>query len=149
VKKLQALTSYLIENGLTKSATLDSWIESGVFKPASKMLGSDGVTILYFEYTAVLSLEKYTGNAALLGATIASWHFNNAGKDDGNEVEFSADKDESGSFEIEITIDFEEQINAMPDPNGQLMFNGQRYQLEDPKLWVAEEFEVTASVKDQ
>ncbi len=149
MKKLQALTSYLIENGLTKSATLDSWVEGGVFTPASKVLGSDGIAILYFAYTAVLSLEGYKGNAALLGATIASWHFDNADRDDGRTVEFTADKDESGSFEIEINIDFEEKVNVIPDPNGQLMFKGQRYQLEDPELWVAEEFEVTASVKDQ
>ena len=141
MKKLKALTTHLINAGLAKASAMDSWIEGGLFKPTAKDVGT-GLLILHFEYKSVISLENFSGNAALLAAQVAVWMHENANTDDGDdpEVSFDADKNDSGLFDVELETHFSEPIQIIESANGPLMLNGKRYDIGDAEIWTAEEF---------
>lgn len=145
MKKLQALTQYLTDKGVTRFAMLDSWIEAGLFKPSARDEG-DGLAILDFEYKGVIHLENYSGSAAALSAHIAIWLLENAEDYDSQEVEFDADKTSDKHFDIEVAVQLCEQVKLVPDENGVFELAAVRYALGQGDLWVAEAFDLVGEV---
>lgn len=127
--KMQALASFLLQQNLFGAEQLDYWMENGTSEPASKRIGN-GLLLCRFKYDAVFSVERYSQDADLFLALLCVWLMeNDCNRDDLDlpppEVDVTPLDDFTVDLEIKIT--FDEGITVVPDDNGPILFNGNRY----------------------
>lgn len=152
-QKLQAITQFLQSRDYIKANKLNSWSEDPKVLSATKNNGNS-LTISRHEYTAVISIEHYSGSAEQLMADISTWLLDNDKERWNNDLDdptIEIDQP-TGSIQsrvdVELFIPFLEEVNIVPDPNGDISFRGDTWRLETQAepLWVAEEFELTAEI---
>lgn len=141
---LRALTAYLQEQNLVLPEQLDSWVDQVNLDLIWKPTGNGGMHMGDMRYRAVLVLERFAGNPALLMALVGSWlESNDPDRDDGMPVPaFAVEPLDNDLFDVELTIEFEEGQHLVEDPNGQIESGGKKYGLGQAELWVAEQGEV-------
>lgn len=145
MSKFAQLIRHLKSETLLNRCRYDAYIEAGHFSPSGKSLGN-AITLARIEYSGVLEIENYSGSAELLGAQISAWMIDNAGNYDDANFEFEADKVADGLFDVDISLRFCEDINIVPNDAGSILLSGKRYEIEEPELWVATEFAITAEL---
>jgi hypothetical protein len=144
VNLLRALTAYLQEQNLVLPEQLDSWVDQVNLDLIWKPTGNGGMHMGDMRYRAVLVLERFAGNPALLMALVGSWlESNDPDRDDDMPVPaFAVEPLDNDLFDVELTIEFEEGQHLVEDPNGQIESGGKKYGLGQAELWVAEQGEV-------
>ncbi|WP_226648146.1 phage tail protein [Microbulbifer variabilis] len=128
-KKLQAITAHLLSANLVAETKLDAWMENGRLASASKNLGN-GIRVSRAEYDAVILLEEYRGDSALLFALVTTWlmeHDKDRDKYQLAEPEIEVTPIDKNLVDVEITIRFLENVDLVPDDNGPITYQGQRY----------------------
>ncbi len=129
LQKLQAFTAFLLAQNLVGNNRLDSWTENAKLVPAAKNKGQ-GYLICRLEYDAVISLERFAGDEALLMVLVCAWlHDHDDSRDDDGLPAPDIDIDilDNQCTDIELSIRFREDIDLIPDEDGPVTFNGQRW----------------------
>lgn len=131
LEKMQALATYLKSQNLFAAEQFDYWMENGTSVPASKKVGK-GMVLSRFEYDAVFDVERYAGSADLFLALLSVWLMDN--DDNRNKLELVDPAIEvhpldDQTVDLEVTVRFSEDITVMPDDEGLILFNGNRYSI--------------------
>ncbi|PWB34659.1 phage tail protein [Pseudomonas sp. SDI] len=144
MNKLRALTAHLQEQNLVLPEQLDSWVDQVNLDLIWKPTGNGGMHMGDMRYRAVLVLERFTGNPSLLMALVGSWlESNDADRGDDLPVPaFVVEPLDNDVFDVELTIEFEEEQHLVEDPDGPITSGGKRYGLGQAEVWVAEHGEV-------
>ncbi|MCL8302176.1 phage tail protein [Pseudomonas mosselii] len=144
MNKLRALTAFLLEANLVLPEQLDSWVDQVNLDLIWKPTGNGGMHMGDMRYRAVVVLERFAGQPALLMALVGSWlESNDPDRDDDMPVPaFAVEPLDNDLFDVELTIEFEEGQHLVEDPDGQIESGGKKYGLGQAELWVAEQGEV-------
>lgn len=140
--KLRALTKYLIDSRLVLPEQVDSWPEQVnldlVWKP-----GPNGMHLGDMSYSAVIVLERFGANPALLMALVGSWlETNDDDRDDLSAPKFIIEPLDNDLADVELTLEFVEAQHMAEDPNGEIDAFGKKWGLVPFDLWTAEQGEV-------
>lgn len=143
--KLAAITAFLVQQNLVAAEQIDSWVENPRIVPAAEVRG-EAIVLYRQTYEAVISIERYphkTHPAELLFALVACWLMDNdAEREQIATPQTEVDILDASTADIEITLEFEEDITAVEDPAGPILFNGKKYRLAIDVIDYAEEGEV-------
>lgn len=143
--KLQQLTQFLINLDLVAVEQIDAWVENPRIIPAAKSNGR-GILLYRQAYDAVISIERFphkTHPAELLFAHVSAWLItNDSERDEIAQPRTEVDILDDDTADIEISIDFEEDIYITADPAGTIDLDGTLYRLADPQIDYAETGEV-------
>ena len=142
MKKLQALTRYLIERRLVMPEQLDSWANQIslelIWKPDVK-----GLHFADMRYSAAIVLERFADEPGRLMALLGSWLESHDRDRDGlPALTFAIDMLDNDLADVEITVEFVEPQYLAEDPDGEIVAFGQTWSFIPFDLWVAEEGEV-------
>jgi len=146
MKKLQALTAYLLDRQLVPPEQLQSWVEQMdtdlIWKETAR-----GLHMGDMSYRAVFDLERFTGSPPRLMALIGTWlEANDPDREDLPAPAFVIEPVDVDNelFDVEITLPFVEPQYLAEDDNGEFEAFGKTWAFVPYDLWVAEEGEVTA-----
>ncbi|GLP98677.1 hypothetical protein GCM10007891_05310 [Methylophaga thalassica] len=149
MKKLQAITDYLLNLNMVAAENIDAWAENARFVGVAKDMGNDGMVLFRLHYTAAIVIERFPHQehpAELLFGHVIAWLMDN---DDLRE-ELALDPPETDidildnqTADLEINIDFVEDVEIIQDAAGPLRLNGERYRLAPVRIDYALEGEVT------
>lgn len=135
MKQLAAITQFLIGLDLVAAEQIDSWVENPQIVPAASVK-SAGVLVIYRQtYTAVLAIERYPHRripAELLFAQISAWLIeHDSERFDNEEAKISTDVEimDDETADIEIGIDFIEEVEIVEDAGGPISLDGKRWRL--------------------
>ena len=142
MKKLQALTRYLIERRLVMPEQLDSWANQIslelIWKPDVK-----GLHFADMRYSAAVVFERFADDPGRLMALVGSWLENHDRDRDGLPMlSFDIDMLDNDLADVEITVEFVEPQYLAEDPDGEIEAFGQTWSFIPFDLWIAEEGEV-------
>ncbi len=142
MKKLQALTSYLLSRNLVMPEQLDSWANQisleMIWKPDLK-----GMHFANMRYSAVVVFERFADDPGRLMALVGSWLESHDRDRDGLPMlSFAIDMLDNDLADVEITVEFVEPQYLAEDPDGEIVAFGQTWSFIPFDLWVAEEGEV-------
>ncbi|WP_018929256.1 phage tail protein [Pseudomonas umsongensis] len=142
--KLRALTKYLIDSRMVLPEQVDSWPEQVnldlIWKP-----GPNGMHLGDMQYTAVIVLERFAANPALLMALVGSWLESNDDLRDGLSVpKFMIEPLDNDLADVELSLEFVEAQHMAEDPNGPIEAIGKTWGLVPFDLWTAEQGEVVS-----
>lgn len=143
MNKLRALTRYLISLNLVLPEQIDSWAEQVnldlIWKP-----GTQGLHMGDMRYRAVIVIDRFADNPALLMALLGSWlESNDPDRDDDLPAPtFAVDQITPDLADLELTLEFIEPQHLAEDPNGLIDAFGKKWGLVDFELWTAEQGEV-------
>lgn len=153
MKKLIALTTYLKSCHFVAPEHFESWVEDA----QTPLLFDDhehGLECTRLTYTGHFYLERYTGNAQELMATINCWLMefdegvdNLRMREELNPPSYNItpNDDALNAFDIDITIEFIERIFLVEDALGPYAYRGRHWKIGDYDLWVAEQANVIAN----
>lgn len=153
MEKMTQLANYLASQNLFSSQQLSSWVEEVNLKVGAKYQG-ERVLLHRSHYRAVILVENYNyaSNAIdLFNAHVAIWL---AEKDDRSDLNnpnpsLAIDVLSSRYADLELTLEFEEEVYISRATRGGLTYNGQSWGLEKADYDVAEAATVVASVAEQ
>ena len=142
MKKLQALTRYLIERRLVMPEQLDSWANQIslelIWKPDVK-----GLHFADMRYSAAIVLERFADEPGRLMALLGSWLESHDRNRDGlPALTFAIDMLDNDLADVEITVEFVEPQYLAEDPDGEIEAFEKTWSFIPFDLWVAEEGEV-------
>ena len=135
--KLQSLTQAMIGQQLFNPEQMDSWAEQGELIPARKETET-GMMIGRWRYDGVISIERYTKDAALVMASILAWMTTDDDREGLGNPTLDPEPADDGSFFVDITVPLQESVCLVPDADGPYQIDGQQYGLGDYQLWIAE-----------
>lgn len=143
MNKLRALTKFLIDRRLVMPEQIDSWAEAVnldlIWKPTTK-----GLHMGDMRYRAVLVIERFAANPALLMALVGSWlETQDPDRDDDLPAPlFNIEQLDNDGADVELTLEFIEPQHLAEDPDGLVEAFGKTWGLVDFDLWTAEQGEV-------
>ena len=142
MKKLQALTRYLIERRLVMPEQLDSWAN----QISLELIWKPDVMGLHFadmRYSAAIVLERFADEPGRLMALLGSWLESHDRNRDGlPALTFAIDMLDNDLADVEITVEFVEPQYLAEDPDGEIEAFEKTWSFIPFDLWVAEEGEV-------
>lgn len=146
MRKLKALSLYLIESGLFDRDDYDSWAEAAQLIPINNQLNESGAIHLFdTEYDAVISIESFSNDANLLFSTLMLWLINeNYDFDELGYPAFDVEMEDDDSATVEIKIRFAEEVKIVPSDTGEITLKGVSYTISEPEINTAETFEITS-----
>ncbi|MCX4187173.1 phage tail protein [Methylophaga sp. OBS4] len=145
--KLAALRAFLVELDLVAVENIDSWAENIRFEGVCKDLGN-GMVLFRQQYDAVISIERFPHTrhpVELLFGQLCAWLIDNdAEREDQGVDQPTVDADilDNHTADLDITIPFIEDVEVVPDENGLISINGQKYMLANVEIDYAEQGEV-------
>ncbi|MGY3895472.1 phage tail protein [Aeromonas enterica] len=131
---------------------LDSWMEGGTVKLEPKNMGDGGYIIARLSYQAVFTIEGLPFrdvDPAMLLAVAAAWIQEHdvdrdmRGLDDPGYTVTPLDEH---TADMELTVDFSEPLSLVPDVDGLIHWQGQRWAVAPYEVWVAEDADITVSI---
>lgn len=141
LNKMQSLAAFFLSKNLFAAEQFDYWMENGTAEYAAKRVGQ-GVVLCRFRYDAVLSVERYSQSADLFLALLSAWLLDNDADREGDDLPMP-DVDvtplNDRMADIEITVNFIEDITLVPDPEGAIAFSGEQWRLSDVSLNTADQ----------
>ncbi len=138
--KMSDLAAYLHSKNVFSAEQLDYWMENGQVSYAAKRVGK-GLLLCRFQYDAVISIERFSKDAALFLAFVCCWLQDfDADREDDDLPMPSIDVTplDDSTADIEVKITFIEEITALQDQDGPLVLNGVNYKLDDAQINVAD-----------
>ena len=146
--KLGQLRQFIVDLNLVAVENIDSWAENIRFNAVLKDQGN-GLVLFRQDYDAVISIERFphtTHPAELLFAQVIAWLIEHDEERENQELDqpsVDADILDDKLADLDITIPFAEYIEAVPDENGPIVINGEKYALSNIEIDYAETGEVT------
>ena len=159
MSQLEELTNFIIAN-MPKRAMQDfnSEMDEITFIPAQRDNGLGQYRIAIIRYNAVLTWERYPYreyDPRILMALLMAW----TTEDERGLLEETGIDSERPDFDINIadqetaimviTLPMSEELNLVPDPKGPIPFDGQRWRLADPDIWIAEKMMIIPRTEGQ
>ena len=149
MKKLGLLRTFL---ELQKYKKFDAWVENIELKTRGSNEGNK-VLLHTMEYRAVFSIEGYAYQKypiELFNARLLTWLADN---DDRQDLEDSSpnitiDLLDNETADIELTLQFEEDVYITEIEGGPIEYAGRTWALEEPEHDVAESFELIVANGD-
>lgn len=142
MRKLQALTAYIMEVTDLPRENVQSFADKGELTPTGRDLGH-GIELGVFKYDAVIQIENYPGDGHAMLALLLGWLCDHDPDRELNELaepEVDADLNDDRTVDLEIAVEFEEPLCLVPDDDGEIRFNGRRWRVVgDVPVDVAEE----------
>ncbi|MCX2834463.1 phage tail protein [Microbulbifer thermotolerans] len=129
LEKLKGITAHLLDANLVAAEQLDSWMENGQLETASKSLGN-GLRVCRQSYDAVIQIERYAGDPALLFALVTTWlmeHDSERVDLELPEPDVDIDVIDERVADVEITIRFTEDVDLVEDGSGPISYRGKRW----------------------
>lgn len=139
LQKMQALADFLRARNLFAAEQLDYWMENGAAEYAQKRSG-EGLVLCRFRYDAVFSIERYAQSADLFLALLSAWllDFDSAREDDNLPMpEIDVTPLDDHTADVEVTVNFIEEITVVKDVDGNVPFAGDTWRLEDITIHTA------------
>lgn len=152
MSQLKELTDFIVTNMPPRAMQgFDSQMDEVVFIPAQRDNGLGQYRLAIIRYNAVLTWERYPYreyDPKILMALFMSW----LTQDERGLLEEAGLDSELPEFDIEtidketaimvVTLPMAEELNLVPDPKGEIPFDGQRWRLAEPDIWTAEEMTI-------
>lgn len=140
MRKLQALTAFLLQATKLHREAVDPFVDSGDLTPSGKDLGH-GFEVARFRYDAKINIYGYPGDGHLLLGLVMAWL-----------VEADTEREQQGlsdpkvevsildarSADVEIAVEFDEGIELVADPAGRIPYQGRMWSVTDVPVDVAE-----------
>lgn len=141
MKKLGAISKHLQQvTGLLRER-FTAFADQGILIPTGKNLGN-GVEVGVFKYDAVIQIEGYPGDGYHLLAVVSAWLAGNDPDRDDQELadpEVDITLNDDRTADVDISIEFEERIEIVPDDDGPISFNGSNWSVAEVEIDVAED----------
>lgn len=141
MKKLSSLAKNIeLLPGVSRDQ-MEAFADLGKLTTIGNDLGN-GFEIGRFRYDAVISIERFPATEApLLLSNLLIWLAeNDPDRDrlelDNPDIDVSLE-DEQTVF-VQITVEFEESLSVIPDPDGPITWNGKQWKVDDVPIDVAE-----------
>jgi len=146
MRKIQALTAYLLDRQLVLPEQLESWVEQMdselIWKETERGLHMGDMT-----YRAIFDLERFTGSPSRLLALVGTWlEANDPDREDLPAPAFVIEPIDLDNdlFDVELTLQFVEPQYLAEDDDGEFQAFGKTWAFVPYDLWVAEEGEAVA-----
>lgn len=146
MRKIQALTGYLLDRQLVQPEQLQSWVEQMdselIWKETERGLHMGDMT-----YRAIFDLERFTGSPSRLLALVGTWlEANDPDREDLPAPAFVIEPIDLDNdlFDVELTLQFLEPQYLAEDDDGEFQAFGKTWAFVPYDLWVAEEGEAVA-----
>ncbi len=146
MRKIQALTAYLLDRQLVQPEQLQSWVEQMdselIWKETERGLHMGDMT-----YRAIFDLERFTGSPSRLLALVGTWlEANDPDREDLPAPAFVIEPIDLDNelFDVELTLQFVEPQYLAEDDDGEFQAFGKTWAFVPYDLWIAEEGEVVA-----
>lgn len=148
--QLQQLTDFLKQSlsPIVKTNDLDAWQEGGTLILNGEDKGNDGYQVAKWKHNAVIALERFPHRRinpynllALLAAFLidSNWNRDEYGLDD---PQLDIDIISKDHATVLIEVQLIDDIELLPDDNGPIQFNGQRFRVSLVPLNIAETVDV-------
>lgn len=147
--QLQQLTEFLLSSlkPYVKANNIDAWQEGGTIILSGEDLGT-GYQVAKWKHNAVIVIEKFPhlkvapyNLLAMLAAFLldSNWQRDELGlQDPALDIDVVSDDNATVIIEVELV----DNIDLLPDANGPVLFNGNRYSVELVQINVAETVDV-------
>lgn len=159
MSQLKELTDFIVTNMPPRAMQgFDSQMDEVVFIPAQRDNGLGQYRLAIIRYNAVLTWERYPYreyDPKILMVLFMSW----LTQDERGLLEEVGLDSELPEFDIEtidketaimvVTLPMAEELNLVPDPKGEIPFDGQRWRLAEPDIWTAEEMTIIPATEEQ
>ncbi len=148
MKQLAALTQFIVDQNLVAAENVDAWVENPRIVPSGTVKSHNSVVICRQTYSGVIFIENFPHRRTppeLLFALISAWLIEHDGERfDRKDAELTTNVEimDSETADIDIGIEFSEEIDMVEWPGGPIELNGKRYQLRQLLLNYAETGEV-------
>ena len=146
MRKIQALTAYLLDRQLVLPEQLESWVEQMdselIWKETERGLHMGDMT-----YRAIFDLERFTGSPSRLLALVGTWlEANDPDREDLPAPAFVIEPIDLDNdlFDVELTLQFVEPQYLAEDDDGEFQAFGKTWAFVPYDLWIAEEGEAVA-----
>ncbi|AYO02555.1 phage tail protein [Pseudomonas monteilii] len=146
MRKIQALTAYLLDRQLVLPEQLQSWVEQMdselIWKETERGLHMGDMT-----YRAIFDLERFTGSPSRLLALVGTWlEANDPDREDLPAPAFVIEPIDLDNelFDVELTLQFVEPQYLAEDDDGEFQAFGKTWAFVPYDLWIAEEGEAVA-----
>lgn len=145
--QLESLTAFFRENVPARAmGGFTSVMDEMQFIPAAKDLGLGQYRQAVIRYSAVLSWERFPYRICdprLLFSLMAAWLddtdrelFDELGINEADpDWDVSVDSEETAT--VLVSVPMVEELVLVPDENGSIPWQGQRWRLADPEIWTA------------
>jgi hypothetical protein len=148
--QLQQLTDFLMQSlsPIVKTNDLDAWQEGGTLILNGEDKGNDGYQVAKWKHHAVIALERFPHRRinpynllALVAAFLidSDWDRDEYGLDD---PQLDIDIISKDHATVLIEVQLIDDIELLPDNNGPILFNGERYRVSLVPLNIAETVDV-------
>ncbi|PJE55641.1 phage tail protein [Marinomonas sp. BSi20584] len=146
MKKLAALRAFLVGTGCFNSEKFEAWPEELEQVSRGKLEGNR-VLLYTMKYRAAYSIEEYAYCKypfEILHTKLITWLADNDERSDmeGREPKIDVDLLDDETANIEITLDFEEDVYITEDESGDIEYFGKMWRLDAPDHDVAESFDL-------
>jgi len=146
MRKIQALTAYLLDRQLVLPEQLESWVEQMdselIWKETERGLHMGDMT-----YRAIFDLERFNGSPSRLLALVGTWlEANDPDREDLPAPAFVIEPIDLDNelFDVELTLQFVEPQYLAEDDDGEFQAFGKTWAFVPYDLWIAEEGEAVA-----
>lgn len=140
--KIKQLTAFLINLDLVAAESIESFVDDPKIIPSGKMISHDSIVLYRQEYTASFFIDDYPHQehpAELLFGHFCAWLINNdSDRKEIAEPKIDVEILDNGAANIEVSIDFEEDVLAIADPAGPIELKGMHYRILDSDIYYAE-----------
>lgn len=141
MNKIKALTAFLIGLDLVAAENIESFVDDPKIIPSGKVLSHNSIILYRQDYTATIYVEDYPHKehpAELLFGQVCAWLLNNDERFDIPSPAVNIDILDNATANIEISIEFKEDVTAIEDEAGPIELEGVRYRILDSDLFYAE-----------
>jgi 23S rRNA-/tRNA-specific pseudouridylate synthase len=148
--KLQQLGEYLLKSlkPVIKTNNIDAWQESGTLIINGEDRGENGYQVAKWKHTGVIAIENFPQqriNAYNLLAMVAAFLIEHDSERDVYQLsdpEIDIDEITSDNATVLIELELIDDIEIIPDPQGPIFFDGQRYKVDIAPINLAENVDV-------
>lgn len=144
---LQSLSLHLLNHTKLTREQIHSFADNGELQPLFEDLGN-GYVVGRYKYDAVFEIERFNGAAFELLALVNCWLAEN---DFDRETlglaapEISVELNDRKTCDIELVIEFDEQISIIEDESGNIPFRGLTYRVNSIPVDIAEAFDMESN----
>lgn len=150
VSQLQQVTAFLYESlkPYVKANNIDAWQERGTMILSGEDLGNNGYQVAKWKHNAVIAIEQFPHtkfNAYNLLAMLSAFLLDSGWeRDESGLADPQLDIDVVSRDHAMVLIELEliDDIDLIPDANGPVLFNGERYRVALVPVDVAETADV-------
>ena len=139
--KLRELTAHILAKGLCRQEEIDSWVDQEYIEIDTRNQG-EYIQICRHKSRCTVFVERFRQDARLLSSVVVAWINENDYQREDDQLpvpEIDVTPLDSGNserplFDIEITLEFMDDVLIKPDENGIITYKGEQWSLLDAPL---------------